>query len=71
MLCSFSGVEQLMVNYHTGSRMLSTLGGQISDYPPASGSRTALTQNPPYHVFFVASFSEILSASYWSHLFSL
>ena len=45
-----------MVNYHAGSSaVLSAPGRQISGYPLASGSRTTLTQIPPYCLFLVAS----------------
>ena len=45
-----------MVNYHAGSSAaLPAPGRQISNYPPASGSRTTLTWIPPCHLFLVAS----------------
>ena len=50
-----SGVKLPMVNYHVGFPTLPAPGRQISGYPPTSGSRTALTQIPPYRLFFVAS----------------
>ena len=56
VLCSSSGVELLMVNYHAGSPALPAPGRQISGYPPASGSRTTLTRIPLCHLFLIASF---------------
>ena len=45
-----------MVNYYAGSpAALIALGRQISDYPPAFGSRTTLTRILPYHLFLVTS----------------
>ena len=55
VLCSFSGVELPIVNYHASSLTLPAPGRQISDYLPASGSRTALTRIPPCRLFLVAS----------------
>ena len=70
-LCSFLGVEPPMVNYHAGSLMLFAPKRQFFDYPPASGSKTALTWIPPYYLFFVASLSAFLSASCQLPLFLL
>ena len=56
VLCSSSGVELPMINYHAGFLPLSASGKQISGYPPASGSnRTTLAWTPPCHLFLVAS----------------
>ena len=71
VLCSFSGVELPIINYHAGSPTLPALRRKISGYPPASGSRIALTRIPLFRLFLVASFSAFLSMSCWSPLFSL
>ena len=63
VLYSSSGVELLIVNYHAGSPTFFALGKQISGYPPASDSRTALTQTLPCHFFFIASLGASFSAS--------
>ena len=48
-------LQSRTANY-TGSSALSAPGRQISSYPPASGSRTALTRIPLCRLFLVASF---------------
>ena len=63
VLWDFSKVELLMVNHHAGSPTLSVPGRQISGYPPAFDSRTALTWIPPCHLFLVASLNVFLSTS--------
>ena len=55
VLCSFSGVKLPMVNYHAGFLALPAPERQISNYPPAFGSRrTTLTWTPPCRLFLVA-----------------
>ena len=72
ILCSFSGVKLPIVNYYAGSlAALPALRRQISGYPPASYSRTALTWIPPYCLFFVVSFGALLSTSCRLSLFLL
>ena len=71
VLYSSSGVKLPMVNYHTGSPAFLVTGRQIFGYPPASGSRTALTRILPCRLFLDASLGALFSASCWSPLFPL
>ena len=71
VLCSFSRVELPMVNYHAGFLTLPAPRKQISGYPPASGSRTVLTQISPCRLFFITSLVAFLSAFCLASLFLL
>ena len=50
--------------HHAGSPALPAPGRQIFGYPPASGSKTALTRISLYCLFLVASFG---ASSYLAH----
>ena len=71
VLYSSLGVKLPMINYYACSLTLFALGRQISGYPPASGSRTALTRIPPSCLFLVPSFGTFFNTFRWSPLFPL
>ena len=70
VLYGFSVVKLLMVNYHVGSLAHFALGRHISGYTPTSSSWTALTRIFSCHLFLVASFGVLFSASCQSSSFS-